>query len=910
MAIGFAAAKSAIAIEKMIIKKIKFLVLICFAIGLLLSTTIVPVLSQTSSSNIDIQLIEQGKTLYTNRQFEAAAAAWQKAAQTYETQGDNYNRAIALTYLSLAYQKLQRWSPAKDAIDASLKIAPNTPILRAQALNARGSLELALGQTETALNTWQLATQAYENAGDETGRIGSLINQAQALEELGLYRRTCKTLLQALNFDPDCDSNTTDLQPVLEAFKQQKNPQIKILGLRSLGNIFRSLGEFESSGQVLEESLTFPQPPEEKSVTWLSLGKTERAKYGKTKNMYDRTKITSERDKAIAQVDRSLDYYQKAVNQTKSNSLKIQAYLQQLNLLIDFREWLTQQQDNKNAADLSTQINAKIAELRSSQIDRLPPSRASIYMQLNFARSLSQLERDKEAFQYASTAIEQAKTIGDPRSQSYALGILGNLYENNKQWGEAQTLTEQALGIAQSIQAEDIAYQWQWQLGRIDRANGKTKDAIAAYNAAVATLDAVREDLIAIDSEVQFSFRENVELVYRELVELLLVDKNNAQPSQDNIRKATQIIDSLQLAELENFLSCNLAPLIELSDRQIDPSAALIYPIILRDRLEVILKLPQSTEFRLYSTAIAASQVEQTLDDLRRELEQPYPSPEGKALSEQVYNWLIRPVQTLLEQDKIKTIVFVLDGAFRNVPMAALYDGQQYLIQSYAVAVIPGLQLLQSQPLKRLNLNTLAFGLSEIRGNFPPHQGFSPLTNVKTELEEIRLLLPSRELLNQNFTSTALQDLIRSQNFSIVHVATHGQFSSDPQQTFILAWDKRIDVNDLSSILQSREQEKPDAIELLVLSACKTADGDSRAALGLAGVAIQSGARSVVASLWDINDRSTALLMSFFYQELAKNNVVLSKAEALRQAQLTLLKTPGYELPRFWASYVLVGNWL
>ncbi|NJP17870.1 MAG: CHAT domain-containing protein [Hydrococcus sp. CRU_1_1] len=896
----------------MIRKKLKFLVLICFAVGLLLSTAIFPAFSQTSRPNADIQLIEEGKELYTNHQFEEAAAAWDKAAQTYKERGDDYSRAIALTYLSLAYQKLQRWSPAKDAIDTSLEIAQNYPILRAQALNARGSLELALGQTETALNTWQLATQAYERAGDETGRIGSLINQAQALEELGLYRRTCKTLLQALEFDPNCDfSDTTALQPILEAFKQQKNLQIKILGLRSLGNIFRSLGEFESSGKLLKESLTFPQPAEEKSMTWLNLGKTERAKAGKTQNMYDRTKITDERDKAIAQANRALDYYQEAANQSNSNSLKIQAYLQQLSLLIELRQWLTQQQDNKNAADLSTQINAKIAQLRSSQIDRLPASRTSIYAKLSFARSLSQLERDREAFQYTSTAVEQAKAIGDPRSQSYALGTLGNLYEKNKQWGEAQTLTEQALGIAQSIQAEDIAYQWQWQIGRIDRANGKTKDAIAAYNAAVATLDAVREDLIAIDSEVQFSFRENVELVYRELVELLLIDRNNTQPSQDNIKKATQIIDSLQLAELENFLSCNLAPLVEISDRQVDPNAALIYPIILRDRLEIILKLPQSTEFRLYSIAIAASQVEQTLDNLRRELEQPYPSPEGKALSEQVYNWLIQPAQTLLEQDKIKTLVFVLDGAFRNVPMAALYDGQQYLIQKgYAVAVIPGLQLLQSQPLKRLNLNTLAFGLSEIRGNFPPHQGFSPLINVESELQEIRSLLPSRELLNQNFTSDALQDLIRSQNFSVIHVATHGQFSSDPQQTFILAWDKRIDVNDLSNILQSREQERTDAIELLVLSACKTADGDSRAALGLAGVAIQSGARSVVASLWDINDRSTALLMSSFYQELAKNNVLLSKAEALRQAQLKLLNTPGYELPRFWASYVLVGNWL
>jgi CHAT domain-containing protein len=890
-------------------------ILISFLVGLLLTAGIIPALSQIPTPHSEVQLIEKGKEFYAKDRFEAAAEVWQKAAQMYENQGDNTNRAIALTYLSLAYQKLARWSEAQKAIETSIALIDDSPFLLAQALNARGRLELALGKPEIALDTWKLATRYYERAGDETGTTGSLINQAQAMEALGLYRRTCKTLLQALKRDRDCNlSEPTQFEAVLQAFKQQQNAQIKILGLRSLGDILRLMGELDLSQQLLAESLKVPQSPEETSATLLSLGKTERARYSQAKNLYKRTQLKVDHDLVIDKAKTALNYYQQAASQSDSKSREISAKLQKLSLLLDWKQWLEQFNDRNRAISLSeleSQINSQVADLQANQIDRTPPSRTAIYAQLNFARALKQIKRNDLAIHYAAKALEQAKVIQDQRSESYALGTLGNLYEQAQQWSEAQKLTEQALGLAQANQATDIAYQWQWQLGRIYQAIGRTNEAIASYNAAVTTLDAVRQDLLAIDAEVQFSFRENVELVYRELVNLLLATKANSQPTQENIKQATQVIDSLQLAELEDFLSCDLAPSIELSEKAIDPTAAIIYPIILRDRLEVILKLPQSAELRRYTTVLPQSQVEQTLDNLRRELEQLYPSQEGKILSQQVYNWLIQPAQPALEQEQIKTLVFVLDGAFRNVPMAALYDGQKYLIEKgYAVAVIPGLKLLAPEPIRQIKLNTLAFGLSQVREDFPPHQGFSPLINVKTELEQIRAQVPSRELLDRDFTSTALQDLIGAQDFPVVHLATHGQFSSDPKETFILAWDKRIDVRDLSNILNRSDRTRPEGIELLVLSACKTADGDDRAALGIAGVAIQSGARSIVASLWDVNDRSTAKLMSLFYQELVQNSATISKAEALRRAQLSLLNTSGYNLPRFWASYVLVGNWL
>ena len=145
-------------------------------------------------------------------------------------------------------------------------------------------------------------------------------------------------------------------------------------------------------------------------------------------------------------------------------------------------------------------------------------------------------------------------------------------------------------------------------------------------------------------------------------------------------------------------------------------------------------------------------------------------------------------------------------------------------------------------------------------------------------------------------------------NRPIVHLATHGQFSSSADDTFILAWDRPILVNELSSILRTGDLNRPDPIELLILSACETASGDKRAALGLAGVALQSGTRSTLASLWNLNDESGAVFVTQFYKAFAQPNI--TKAKALQQAQLSLLQDRNYRHPTYWSAYVLLGNWL
>jgi CHAT domain-containing protein len=355
------------------------------------------------------------------------------------------------------------------------------------------------------------------------------------------------------------------------------------------------------------------------------------------------------------------------------------------------------------------------------------------------------------------------------------------------------------------------------------------------------------------------------------------------------------------LAELDNFFGADCVAATPVQIDRIDQKAAVIYPIILPNRLEVILSLPQQP-LRHYATTLPQGQVESRVFQLLESLTQ-HNSQDFLPLCQEIYNWLIKPAEVDLAQSQVKTLVFVLDGPLRNIPMAALHDGKQYLVEKYAIALTPGLELLSPQPLARKELRVLTAGLSQARQNFPA------IPNVEIELQEIKSQIPGQVLLNQDFTKNNIQNAINTLSYPVVHLATHGKFSSKAEGTFILTWDTRININDLRDLLQTTQLQRSNPIELLVLSACQTAKGDDRAALGIAGVAVRAGARSTLATLWAVNDQATATLMVRFYQELANNTV--TKAEALRRAQQAILQDPKYQHhPYYWSPYVMVGNWL
>jgi CHAT domain-containing protein len=188
-------------------------------------------------------------------------------------------------------------------------------------------------------------------------------------------------------------------------------------------------------------------------------------------------------------------------------------------------------------------------------------------------------------------------------------------------------------------------------------------------------------------------------------------------------------------------------------------------------------------------------------------------------------------------------------------------------------------------------------------------QGFPQLPNVEAEIEAIKQQVSSDVLLDETFARNTFRDRLNELPFPIVHLATHGQFGEDLDSTFLLTHDDKINANELSAWLKFSEASRDAPIELLILSACETATGDDRAVLGLAGIAVRSGARSTLATLWQVDDAGTALFMSDFYQRLA--NTSQTKAKSLQQAQLRLLQREDeLQDPYYWAPFVLIGNWL
>jgi len=836
--------------------------MVCIGTVPSVATPPLTVLSQVSAST-PATLDQEGRRLYEAQHYSNAIATLQHAIRAYEQQNNPLGLAMAYRNLALVYQAQGNWDAANGAIANALSQLQAVPSLEgrpalARVLDIQGAVQLRQGQTEQALSTWNQATDLYRQLGDESGAVRSQINQAQALQSLGFYRRAIALLI-----------------PMVETLQAQPASQTQVVALRNLGDALLAIGALEQSQTVLQESLAAAQElqlTEDVAATRFSLGKVAQAQGNTTQ---------------------ALDLYQQAEAETTMPLTQAQIALSRLNLRVD-----TQPQS----------VSPTEIERLVSQLQALPSSQAALYAQINLAQTWIKLadtgpiseDTYLQIAQWLTQTRQQAHEFGNLRVESFAIGTLAGLYERTQQWADSKTLTENALTLAQSVNAPDITYRWQWQLGRLLKAEGQTEEAIAAYSAALDSLQTLRSDLVAVSPEVQLSFQEGVEPVHRELVSLLLAPTEQ-ETSQADLEKARTVIESLQLAELDNFFREACLDAMPVAVDDIDPEAAVIYPIILEDRLEVIVRLPQQA-LRHFATPVSGDRLQSTIIQLRQLLVT-RTNRRFLPFSQQLYDWIIRPIAGDLAISQAKTLVFVLDGPLRNLPMATLHDGQRYLIEDYGLALTPGLQLLNTRPLAQTRLSVLIAGLTEAR------QGFPALPNVTEELDSIQTAVSSRTLLNQGFTEGELGKAIAARPDPILHLATHGVFGSTFEQTFILTWDNRIDITQLGGLLQISQGAPSNPVQLLVLSACKTATGDNLAALGLAGVAVRSGARSTLATLWNVSDEATAILMTEFYDHILQGTA--TKAEALRQAQLAILENPRFRRhPYYWAPYVLAGNWL
>ena len=566
------------------------------------------------------------------------------------------------------------------------------------------------------------------------------------------------------------------------------------------------------------------------------------------------------------------------------------------------------------------------------------------------------------------------------RTQSRIRGFEARLHEKND---PEQAVFLLNAAIQKSIQAAayDLTLLWETRLGKLLAQAGDRKRSIEAYRRAAFAANSIRNN-IPISYNGKSSYEYLLEPLYRGLVDGVL---NAASTSTDSADKQKYYVEALQgmellkQSELENYFNERCAfdsakASINAKTRQLAQrfgssltgqdsknsqlvannlaratgTTAIIYPILLEDRVEILL---------INNGEIVRKSVDKPLSDIRKVSGKVYRGFSGilektkfEAESKLLYQWLLNPLADELKNRHITHIVYIPDDQLRLIPLSALLTGSnQYVAQQYAVITNSSLQSVANFSGTRQIGNVLLAGLSkpgdtlledpligkilpasvtEVRGSGvdttpvavvrrgdPTYRAAAlkqlELPGVEAEINQLRTTLggPS-PLLNTTFTKANLANRMQSGDYQIAHLATHGFFGGNADESFILTHDKAIRLSEMETIIKPDKTTRQ-SLDMVTFSACQTAQGDNRVPLGFSGIALKAQARNAMGALWSVPDVAAKRFMEVYYLALSRNGG--DRALALQQAQTNLLSdaTGKNQLshPGSWASFILVGSW-
>jgi CHAT domain-containing protein len=857
-------------------RKVRYFLLIMFLSCLTcLGWGNIPVLAQVPYAH---QFVQQGIKRYQAGDYNGAIAPWRKALILYQKSPNNQQEvAIVAENLARTYQQV--------------------------------------GQSNQAIRYWEQAIAYYRPIDQQqTGRL--LTEQAQSYSSIGQNRQAIALLCGAVQPNQECLPQTA-----VSIARSHKDLLGEAAAWGSLGEAYRIRGNYLQAINYLQNSLKIAANIANFQLhisalnslgnTYSNLSQVGDRQASSAEKLGDREQANQLRQQVVSNNTKAVEFFQNSLKLAQQQNDQInqtRAYINLIPLHYRQKNFIAAAQANQQALALWQQ---------------LPDNRNKIYTAIDLAKQQSSINSPLECLNIevqpnGIALLKQATSIAqktqDNRALSFAVGELGHIYECRQDYTQALKLTQQARWAAE--QDKDSLYLWEWQSGRIYQAQNQKSAAISAYEKAIATIETIRDEILTANRDLQFDFRDTVEPIYRDLIALKLDDVPPAvllaatDANTKNLNSVLTTADSLKLAELQNYFGDDCA-LTVVNQQGVDigsivKNTAIFSSLILDERTAIIASFPNGNKKVTWLDKDNES-LRKEINEFRLGLESFFdnynPQPAQK-----VYDWLIRPFTAELEQAQINTLVFIQDGILRSVPMAALHDGEKFLIQKYAVATTPGLSLTELKASNPQNLRALALGLTErveIDG-----QEFAPLPYVQQEISEVQEHLKgSTPLLNEEFNRTRLQQELSGNTYPIIHIATHGVFGTVPENTFLVTGNKeKLTINELDTLIRSTSKGT-EPIELLTLTACQTAIGDDRAALGLAGVAIQAGAKSALASLWSIEDAATAQVAAQFYESLKESG--MSKAQALQKAQLSLIEQGGsYTHPAYWAPFILIGNWL
>ncbi|GAP94257.1 TPR repeat precursor [Leptolyngbya sp. NIES-2104] len=835
--------------------------------------------------------IQQGVERYRAGDIPGSIAAWQTALTTYQKTNNLTAEANVRAKLAIAFQQL--------------------------------------GQSGAALEQWKTAIALYRSSGEfvQVGRL--LTEQAQTYSRLGQNKAAIALLCGASETDQCLKSEGSALQ-IAQKFNDRSG---EVAALGSLGEAYRLRGEYSKAIKTLESSLKTTEGVNSltyRAAVLNSLGNAYVGHAALNEQRADSARLRGAETKAREFISNANSDTSKALGYF-NNSLEIARaqndLLSQMRTLLN----LVQQDSRTKSGNAANRLPEALTLL-----NRLPNSSNKVYAAIDLAElqqriaseSATSLQAqcpsrtidDTQAEKLLQQAVTIAQSIQDSRAGSFALGNLGHLYECRKDYGKALEFTKQArLAADQKLLAKDSLYLWEWQAGRIFKARSNLAEATQAYERAIATLEGeggIRDNLLIAEQDLQFNFRDNISPLYREFARLRFEQAESLPIASSGYQKqldsALDAIDSLKLAELQNYFGDECVFALFDKERVDDlerSDTAVFSSIILDDRTAIVASLPTSDNRRIKKLIWISdsNKLKADIKTFRLEIQKFYdPTDAYLAPAQNLYNAILRPFAADLDSAKVKTLVFIQDGLLRSVPMAALHDGQGFLVQKYAIATTPGLRLTSPKPLNAQGLRTLALGVTQAAT--VDGEAFKPLENVADELNQVVQRSPgSKTLVNEQFTRVRLEQELKQATYPIIHIATHGQFGTIPEDSFLVTGNnQKLTITQLENDIR-RFSRGTEPVELLALTACQTGIGDDRATLGIAGITVQAGVRSALASLWYVDDAFTEELIAQFYENLRSS---MSKAEALQAAQKTLLAQNKEIHPAQWASFTLIGNWL
>ncbi len=915
---------------------------------------------------------------------------YQEAIELYEQQlvivreiGDRRGEGNALSNSGNAYLRLGQYQEAIELYEQRLVIAREIGDRHGEgaALNNLGLAYADLGQYQEAIELYQRWLVIAREISDRSGEGIALGNLANSYANLGQYQEAIELHEQrlviareigdrssegsALGGLADSYADLGQYQEAIELYEQRLVIAREIgdrrgegIALSNLGLAYRNLGQYQEAIELYQQQLVIAREigdrrSENVTLGFLGIAYADLGQYQAAIELYQRQlmiarEIGNRREEASALVNFA-------------------------NAYVDLRQYETAIEFYQQGLVIAREIGDRRGE--GLTLGNLGVASAA----------LGQYQAALELYQQY---LAIAREIGDRRGEGVTLGNLGVMHNSLGQPEQSLEQYQQALSIAQDIGDRANEGVWLSYMGSLLAAQNQPELAIVFYKQSVNVRESIRDNIQGLPQDQQQSFTDTIADDYRELADLLL--------QQNRILEAQEVLDLLKLQELQDYelrvrgtadtrlgldfweaeqaildrfftqlsinpqfdfnafiaspdivanvqqlqqnargQNLNPAQLIRLQDNlQQAGNAALLYPLILDDRLELVLVTPDG----LINETVPVDRLtlNAAIVGFRQDITDRFSDPRANA--QQLYEWLMQPIIDDLEASGVDTILYAADGALRYIPIAALHDGNQWLTERFTINHITAASLTDftQQGANDLNILAGAFPEQDVYVDLGTEQvWFSGLPFAQEEVQNLVSSIPqTTAFFSQDFNRTAIETRL-GDNYTIIHLATHAEFrSGHPTDSFILLGDgDRLTVADLN------RWQLPD-VDLVVLSACKTAVsselGDGAEILGFGYQMQQTGADAAIAFLWYVSDGGTQVLMDAFYTALDNG---LSESEALRRSQQALItsdtsvlggdrgntatieivdprtgellsNSPDLAHPYYWAPFILIGNGL